>query len=100
MGERLRELEWFGMEKRRLRRDLIAPYSSQTGGCDEMGVGFFSWVTATGHEVMASSCTRGGSGWRLGKVYSQKEWSALKQAAQGGGGVTVPGCSRNIKMWY
>ena len=35
---------------------------------------------------MALSCTRGGSGWVLGK----NTLKALVQAAQGGGGVTVP----------
>ena len=36
---------------------------------------------------MASSCARGDSGWTLRKT-SPKEWSALEQAAQGGGEVT------------
>ena len=40
---------------------------------------------------MALSCTRGGLGWILGIISSPKEWSALARAAQGGGGVTVPG---------
>ena len=40
---------------------------------------------------MASSCTRGGLGWILGNTSSQKEWSDMGTAAQGGGGVTVPG---------
>ena len=40
---------------------------------------------------MDLSFTSGGSGWILGNVPSQKENSnALAQAAQGGGGVTVP----------
>ena len=39
---------------------------------------------------MASSCTRGGSGWIEEKT-SQKERCCSGTAAQGGGGVTVPG---------
>jgi len=40
---------------------------------------------------MASSCTRGGSGWILGTIYLPKEQCCSGTAAHGGGGVTVPG---------
>ena len=41
---------------------------------------------------MASSCTRGGSGWALGKKQIlSRSGEAVAQVAQGGGGVTVPG---------
>ncbi len=40
---------------------------------------------------MASSCARGDSGWTLGNLALQESGQALEWAAQGGGGVIVPG---------
>ena len=41
-------------------------------------------------EETASSYTRGGLDWILGKILHQKNCQALEEAAQGGGGVTIP----------
>ena len=43
-----------------------------------------------GQEGMASSCTRGGSGW-MSQFLLSKGSEAAAQAAQGGGRVTIPG---------
>ena len=39
---------------------------------------------------MASSYTRGGSGWTLGEAFSPKEWSGTGTGYQGSAGVTIP----------
>ena len=40
---------------------------------------------------MVLNCTRGGSGWILGKTSPQKSVEAVAQVAQGGDGVTALG---------
>jgi len=40
---------------------------------------------------MTSNCTRGDSGWILGKTFSPKEWSCTEMGCPRSGGVTVPG---------
>jgi len=55
----------------------------------------------TRQEVMVLSCTRGGSGWILGKKNSLKEWLSIGTGCpQRWWGHCPWRCSRNVKMWH
>ena len=62
----------FGEEKAQRRSCISLQLPERRLG--EMGVGLFSQVTAIVQEGLTSSCARGGSGWILGNISSQKEW--------------------------
>jgi len=61
---------------------------------------FSSCQRRKGQEEMASSCVRGGSGWRLGEISFLQEWSGLGPGCPGQWGSPHPWRgSKHVWMW-
>ena len=63
------------LEKRRLRCDLIALYSSSEGEVEREVLISSPWDPVTGCMGMVHSCARGGSHWTLGSISFPRGWS-------------------------
>jgi len=65
-----------------------------------VGGGLCCLVTATEGEVMALSCARGGSGWKMGKNFSEGEVMQWYRLCREGGGSLTLEVIRNVEMGH